>query len=166
MLSGYRVMSRRYAKSFPAQVRGFDIETEMTVHTLEMRMPAGEVPTAYRARPQGSVSKLSTYRDGLRILWRIIVLLKEERPLPFFGAIFAVLAAASLGLAYPLLTTYLETGLVPRLPTGVLCAALMLLAFLALMSGFILDTVTRGRRELKRMFYLAIPPLPAETDER
>lgn len=166
MLSGYRVMSRRYVKSFPAQVRGFDIETEMTVHVLDMRLPACEMPIDYRERPQGSVSKLSTYKDGLRILWRIVMLLKEERPMSFFGAIFAALAATSLALAYPLLMTYIETGLVPRLPTGVLCAALMLLAFLALTSGFILDTVTRGRRELKRMFYLAIPPVPVATDER
>jgi glycosyltransferase involved in cell wall biosynthesis len=161
ILSGYRIMSRRYVKSFPAQVRGFDIETEMTVHALEMRMPAAELPTTYRERPQGSVSKLSTYKDGLRILWRIVMLLKEERPMPFFGAIFAALAATSIGLAYPLFVTYFETGLVPRVPTGVLCSALMLLAFLALTSGFILDTVTRGRRELKRMFYLAIPPVTA-----
>jgi len=161
ILSGYRVMSRRYIKSFPAQVRGFDIETEMTVHALEMRMPTAELPTSYRERPQGSVSKLSTYKDGLRILWRIVMLLKEERPMPFFGAIFAALAATSIGLAYPLLVTFFETGLVPRVPTGVLCSALMLLAFLALTSGFILDTVTRGRRELKRMFYLAIPPVSA-----
>jgi glycosyltransferase involved in cell wall biosynthesis len=166
ILSGYRVMSRRYVKSFPAQVRGFDIETEMTVHVLEMRMPACEMPTNYKERPEGSVSKLSTYKDGFRILWRIVMLLKEERPLSFFGAIFGVLAAASIGLAYPLFITYLETGLVPRLPTGVLCTALMLLAFLALTSGFILDTVTRGRREMKRMFYLAIPPVPAASDER
>jgi hypothetical protein len=157
IFSGYRVLSRRFAKSFPAQVRGFDIETEMTVHALEMRMPVDELATAYRERPQGSVSKLSTWKDGARILWRVFMLIREERPLPFFATLFALLAAASLALAVPLVATFLETGLVPRLPTGMLCVGLMLLAFLSLGCGFVLDTVTRGRREMKRMFYLAVP---------
>ena len=159
ILSGYRVLSRRYVKSFPAQVRGFDIETEMTVHALEMRMPVAELPTAYNERPAGSFSKLSTYKDGVRIMWRIVVLLREERPMQFFGAMFGALALASVALAYPLFVTYFETGLVPRLPTGVLASAMMLLAFVSLTCGLILDTVTRGRRELKRMFYLSIPPV-------
>jgi glycosyltransferase involved in cell wall biosynthesis len=161
ILSGYRVLSRRYVKSFPAQVRGFDIETEMTVHALEMRMPVAEQPVAYSERPAGSFSKLSTYKDGVRIMWRILVLLKEERPMQFFGAVFGALALASTVLAYPLFVTYFETGLVPRLPTGVLASAMMLLAFVSLTCGLILDTVTRGRRELKRMFYLSIPPVGA-----
>jgi glycosyltransferase involved in cell wall biosynthesis len=159
ILSGYRVLSRRYVKSFPAQVRGFDIETEMTVHALEMRMPVAELAIVYRERPAGSFSKLSTYKDGVRIMWRILVLLKEERPMQFFGAVFGALALASAALAYPLFVTYFETGLVPRLPTGVLASAMMLLAFVSLTCGLILDTVTRGRRELKRMFYLSIPPV-------
>lgn len=166
ILSGYRVMSRRYVKSFPAQVRGFDIETEITVHALEMRMPVAEQAVAYSERPAGSFSKLSTYKDGVRILWRILVLLKEERPMQFFGAVFAALALASAALAYPLFITYFETGLVPRLPTGVLASAMMLLAFLSLTCGLILDTVTRGRRELKRMFYLSIPPVRGADRER
>ena len=166
ILSGYRVLSRRYVKSFPAQVRGFDIETEMTVHALEMRMPVAEQPVAYSARPAGSFSKLSTYKDGVRILWRIFVLLKEERPMQFFGAVFAALALASAALAYPLFVTYFETGLVPRLPTGVLASAMMLLAFVSLTCGLILDTVTRGRRELKRMFYLSMPPVRGKDRNR
>jgi hypothetical protein len=157
IFSGYRVLSRRFVKTFPAQVRGFDIETEMTVHALEMRMPVDELTASYRERPHGSVSKLSTWKDGARILWRVFMLLREERPLPFFGALFALLAASSVTLAIPLLATFLETGMVPRLPTGVLCVGLMLLAFLALGCGLVLDTVTRGRREMKRMFYLAVP---------
>ena len=170
MLSGYRVFSRRFVKSFPAQVRGFEIETEMTVHALEMRVPVAEVPTKYKERPDGSESKLSTYKDGIRILWAIFILLKEERPLRFFGSIFCILALTSIGLAYPLFVTYLETGLVPRLPTGVLASAIMLLAFLSLVCGLVLDTVTRGRRELKRMIYLSIPgpsaPAESAADER
>jgi hypothetical protein len=158
ILSGYRVFSRRFVKSFPAQVRGFDIETEMTVHALEMRMPVGEIVTVYRERPEGSASKLSTWSDGAKIMWRIANLIREERPLAFFAAIGAALAALSIGLAYPLFVTFLETGLVPRLPTGIVCVGLMLLAVLSATCGLILDTVTRGRREMKRMFYLMNPP--------
>jgi glycosyltransferase involved in cell wall biosynthesis len=162
MLSGFRVFSRRFVKSFPALAAGFETETEFTVHALELRMPISEVPTAYRERPAGSASKLRTFRDGFRILRTIVVLLKEERPLPFFAAIFALLAALSIGLALPIVETYRATGLVPRFPTAILSTGIMLLAFLSLGCGLILDTVTRGRRELKRLAYLQIPaPAPA-----
>ncbi len=157
MLSGYRVFSRRFVKSFPALAGGFEIETELTVHALEMRMPFTEVPTPYKERPPGSVSKLSTYRDGLRILFMIGKLVKEERPMQAFGVAALVLALSSLLLAVPLIMTYIETGLVPRLPTAVLAAALMILSFLALTCGLILDSVTRTRREAKRLAYLAHP---------
>jgi glycosyltransferase involved in cell wall biosynthesis len=157
MLSGYRVFSRRFVKSFPALSAGFEIETELTVHALEVRMPLAEVPTPYKDRPEGSVSKLSTFRDGFRILWLIGKLVKEERPVQFFGIGAIVLALISVLVAWPVFVTYFETGLVPRLPTAVLATGLMLLAFLALVCGLILDTVTRARREIKRLAYLAQP---------
>jgi len=157
MLSGYKVLSRRFVKSFPALASGFETEIELSIHALELRMPIIEMPTPYRSRPENSVSKLSTYRDGFRILWTILVLTKEERPQILFSMIFAMLALVSLGLAGPLMLTYLETGLVPRLPTAVLACGTMLLAFLSLTCGLILDTVTRGRQEMKRIQYLAIP---------
>ncbi len=157
MLSGYRVFSRRFVKSFPALARGFEIETELTVHALELRMPCGEVETVYGARPEESVSKLSTYRDGFRILKTIMRLYRLERPLQFFGIFSVVFALASIGFAIPLLPEYLETGLVPRLPTAVLSTGLMLAALLALGCGLLLDNVTRGRQEQKRMAYLSIP---------
>jgi glycosyltransferase involved in cell wall biosynthesis len=157
MLSGFRVFSRRFVKSFPALSTGFEIETELTVHALELCMPVCEVATPYGSRPAGSNSKLSTFRDGVRILLTIITLLKEERPLMFFGAISALLALLSLVLGYPLIVTYFEIHLVPRFPTAILCSAIMLLAFLSLSAGFILDTVTRGRLEMKRMRYLSLP---------
>ena len=157
MLSGYRVFSRRFVKSFPALARGFEIETELTVHALELRMPWGEVDTAYGARPEESVSKLSTYRDGFRILKTILRLYRLERPLQFFGIFSIVFALASIGFAIPLLPEYLETGLVPRLPTAVLSTGLMLAAMLALGCGLLLDNVTLGRQEQKRMAYLSIP---------
>jgi hypothetical protein len=166
MLSGYKVFSQRFVKSFPVLATGFEIETELAVHALQLRMPLAEVTTAYRERPSGSVSKLRTYRDGLRILMTILILLKEERPLRFFGAIFAVLALTSTALAVPIIVDYLATGLVPRLPTAVLCTGTMLLAFLSLTCGLILDTVTLGRHELKRITYLAIPALRAERPAR
>ncbi len=166
ILSGYRVLSRRFVKSFPSQVRGFDIETEMTVHALEMRMPVDEIATEYKERPEGSESKLSTYRDGFKIMWRIFNLIREERPLTFFGGIGVALALLSIAIAYPLFVTFLETGLVPRIPTGILCVGLMLLASLSVTCGLILDTVTRGRREIKRMFYLAFPAPSARSNER
>jgi hypothetical protein len=157
MLSGYRVLSRRFVKSFPALTEGFEIETELTVHALELRMPMAEMATPYRERPASSASKLNTFRDGWRILKTIVLLVKEERPLPFFSCLFALLALSSLVLAWPVFATYVETGLVPRLPTAVLSMGLMLLAFLSLACGAILDTVTRGRREMKRLHYLSVP---------
>lgn len=157
MLSGYRVFSRRFVKSFPALAGGFETETEFTVHALELNMPVGEVRTPYRERPPGSVSKLNTWRDGFRILLAISLLVRRERPLPFFAAAGVALLALALALAAPVIGTYLATGLVPRLPTAVLAAALALLAFLAMACGLILDTVTRGRQEAKRIAYLAIP---------
>lgn len=157
ILSGYRVLSRRYAKSFPALAKGFEIETELTVHALELRMPIAEISTPYGKRLEGSQSKLSTFRDGLRILVMILELFKDERPLQFFGLISGLLAAAAVLIAVPVFQTYLQTGLVPRLPTAVLATGIMLLAFLSLTCGFVLDTVTQGRRELKRLAYLQIP---------
>src|SRR5579871_2954256 len=153
--SGYRLFSRRFVKSFPALSTGFEIETELTIHALELGMPAGEVQTPYYARPEGSASKLNTWRDGLRILWTILSLYRGERPLRFFSIIAILLAALSIILAIPVIVTFLEQGLVPRLPTAILSTALMLLACLAFTSGLVLDTVTRGRRELKRLAYLS-----------
>jgi glycosyltransferase involved in cell wall biosynthesis len=158
MLSGYRVFSRRFVKTFPALSAGFDIETELTVHTLSINIPAAEVETSYAARPQGSVSKLSTYKDGFRILRAIANLFRDERPLAFFSLFAVLLAALSVFLIVPIVITFLETGLVPRLPTAVLSVSLMLLAFLSLVSGLILDTVSQGRREMKRLHYLQYQP--------
>ncbi|WP_340264958.1 glycosyltransferase family 2 protein [Sphingobium mellinum] len=155
ILSGYRVFSRRFVKSFPVLSAGFEIETEISVHALELAMPVSEVVTAYGARPEGSVSKLSTYRDGWRILRTIITLYRIERPILFFGIIAALLAATGLLLALPLILTYMHTGLVPRFPTAVLVTGLMILATLSGMCGLILDTVVRGRREVRRLAYLA-----------
>ena len=154
MLSGYRVLSRRFVKSFPALSEGFEIETELTVHALSLRMPVAEKETAYFARPEGSTSKLRTYRDGWRILLMAIKLLKAERPLFFFSLISAIFSAAALVLAIPIVVTYMDTGLVPRFPTAILSTGLMILAFLSLASGFILDNMTHGRREMKRLYYL------------
>lgn len=158
MLSGYRVFSRRFVKSFPALSTGFEIETELTVHALEMRMNVAEVDIPYKERPAGSVSNLRTFRDGFRILKTIAILIKEERPLQFFSALFAILAATSIVLAWPIVSMFMETGLVPRFPTAILATGIMLLAFLSLACGLILDTVTLGRRETKRMSYLNYPP--------
>lgn len=155
MLSGYRVMSRRFVKSFPALSSGFEVETEITVHALELRVPIAELAAPYYARPEGSASKLNTIGDGMRILRVIMHLVKEERPLQFFSAIFAVLTVVSLALGFPVIMQFLATGLVGRLPTAVLCTGLMILAFLSLFCGLVLDTVTRGRREFKRLTYLA-----------
>ena len=155
MLSGYKVFSRRFAKSFPSLSGGFEIETELTVHALELRMPVAEVETSYGARPEGSVSKLSTFGDGFKILKMIATLIKEERPLQFFSALFGLFAAAAVIISIPVVNTYMETGLVPRLPTAVLATGVMLLGFLCLACGLILDTVTRGRQELKRLQYLS-----------
>ena len=156
LLTGYRVMSRRFVKSFPSTAGGFGIETELTVHAVRLLMPMAEMDIRYKERPHGSVSKLNTWRDGLRILSTIVGLVRRERPLVFFTAISAFLMVLSLAFGIPVVVEYMETGLVPRLPTAVLSTGLMLLAFLSLASGLILDTVTRGRWELKRLAYLAI----------
>jgi len=156
ILSGYRVFSRRFVKSFPILSGGFEIETELTVHALELELPVGEVPTPYSPRPTGSASKLSTWRDGFRILWTVLKLYRAERPLSLFGAFGVALALASIGLAIPIFITYFQEGIVPRLPTAVLSTGLMLLAFLAIACGLILDTVTRGRREAKLIAYLGL----------
>ena len=157
IFSGYRVFSRRFVKSFPVLSAGFEIETEMSVHALELRMPVGEVETVYAARPAGSESKLSTYRDGWRILKTIATLYRIERPVLFFGSIGALLLLLGLVLAVPLILTYLDTGLVPRFPTAILITGLGIVAVLCLFAGLILDTVTRGRREVRRLAYLAHP---------
>jgi glycosyltransferase involved in cell wall biosynthesis len=154
MLSGYKVLSRRFVKSFPALSQGFDIETELTVHAQELSMPVAHVEGNYRARPAGSASKLRTYSDGWRILMMIMKLVRHERPLFFFGLIAGILATSSVLLSIPIVNTYLETGLVPRLPTAVLATGIMLLAALNLFTGLILDTVSRGRREVRLLAYL------------
>jgi glycosyltransferase involved in cell wall biosynthesis len=158
ILSGYRVFSRRFVKSFPVLSDGFEIETELTVHALELSMPVAEVETPYFARPEGSVSKLNTWSDGFRILATILKLYRSEKPLRFFTLIGIVMALVSIGLAIPVIITYLEVGLVPRLPTAVLSMGLMIVAVLAVSSGLVLDTVTRGRREMKLLAYLDQPP--------
>ncbi len=157
IFSGYRVFSRRFVKSFPVLSEGFEIETEMSVHALELKMPVGELETRYFARGEGSESKLSTYRDGFRIGRMIVTLYRIERPLLFFGIIAAAFALLSVILAIPLGVTYAETGLVPRFPTAILATGLMILAFLNLFAGLILDTVVRGRREVRRLAYLSFP---------
>jgi glycosyltransferase involved in cell wall biosynthesis len=157
IFSGYRIFSRRFVKSFPALSAGFEIETEISVHALELKMPTAEVPAPYFARPEGSQSKLSTYADGWRILRTIATLYRIERPLWFFGVLAGVLALLAVILAAPLAVTYAETGLVPRFPTAILVTGLMILAALNLFAGLILDTVVRGRREVKRLAYLAQP---------
>ena len=156
IFSGYRVFSRRFVKSFPVLSSGFEIETEMSVHALELRMPVGEVVTSYGARPEGSESKLSTYSDGWRILKTIATLYRIERPVLFFGMIGAFLVAAAIVLAVPLIVTYLDTGLVPRFPTAILVTGMVIVAVLCVFAGLILDTVTRGRREVRRLAYLAL----------
>jgi glycosyltransferase involved in cell wall biosynthesis len=156
MLSGYRVFSRRFVKSFPALAKGFEIETELTVHALELRMKTAELAAPYKERPEGSVSKLNTLRDGVRIVRTIAELVKEERPVWFFGVASGLLALLALALFTPVLIAYWQTGLVPRFPTAILSASIMLLAFLSLTCGLILDSVTRARQELKRLAYLAI----------
>ncbi len=155
ILSGYRVFSRRFVKSFPVLSSGFEIETEISVHALELRMPVAEQITAYAARPEGSTSKLNTYRDGFRILNTIITLFRIERPMLFFGGIGLLFALVALILAVPLIMTYMHTGLVPRLPTAVLVVGLMIIAALSFTCGLILDTVVRGRREVRRLAYLS-----------
>ncbi|MDE2517276.1 MAG: glycosyltransferase [Rhodospirillales bacterium] len=157
MLSGYKLLSRRFVKSFPALSRGFDIETEITVHALELSLPVGHVEAPYRARPLGSESKLDTWRDGLRILGMIVRLIRHERPLACFGGLGVALALFSLALGLPVVAEFLRTGLVPRLPTAVAAMGLMLAAMMAIVTGLVLDTVTRGRREMRMLAYLQAP---------
>ncbi len=157
IFSGYRVFSRRFVKSFPALSRGFETETEISVHALELAMPVAEVVTAYGARPEGSVSKLSTYRDGWRIMRTILHLFRIERPVLFYGGFAAFLAGIATVLAIPLIITYAQTGLVPRFPTAILVTGMMVVAFLSFGVGLILDTVVRGRREVRRLAYLSFP---------
>jgi glycosyltransferase involved in cell wall biosynthesis len=156
IFSGYRVFSRRFVKSFPVLSSGFEIETEMSVHALELRMPVGEVETSYAARPEGSESKLSTWSDGWRILKTIVTLYRIERPVLFYGSIGALLVAFAIVLAIPLAVTYLDTGLVPRFPTAILVTGMIIIAVLCFFAGLILDTVTRGRREVRRLYYLSL----------
>jgi hypothetical protein len=156
IFSGYRVFSRRFVKSFPVLSSGFEIETEMSVHALELRMPVGEVETSYAARPEGSESKLSTFSDGSRILKTIVTLYRIERPVLFYGSLGALLLAAAIVLAIPLVITYLHTGLVPRFPTAILVTGMTVIAVLCFFTGLILDTVTRGRREVRRLAYLSL----------
>ena len=164
MLSGYKIFSRRYVKSFPAMSTGFEIETELIVHALEMRLPIAEVATPYRVRAEGSSSKLHTFRDGFRILRLIVQLVKEERPIQFFGLLGAIAGTIAIVLGTSVVIEFVETGLVPRLPTAVFATGAMLAALLAFFSGLILETVTRGRREIKRLAYLALAP-PGCDDE-
>jgi hypothetical protein len=154
ILSGFRVFSRRFVKSFPVLSRGFEIETELAVHALELELPVAELATPYYVRPAGSVSKLHTWRDGIRILATIVGLYRSERPLMFFSGIGVSLATASIVLAIPIFVTYFEQGIVPRFPTAILATGLMLLAFMSIVAGLVLDTVTRGRREAKLIAYL------------
>lgn len=156
IFSGYRVFSRRFVKSFPVLSSGFEIETEMSVHALELRMPVGEVETVYGTRPEGSTSKLSTFSDGWRILKTIAMLYRIERPVLFFGSVGALLVAAAIVLAIPLVVTYVHTGLVPRFPTAILVTGMIIIAVLCVFAGLILDTVTRGRREVRRLAYLSL----------
>jgi glycosyltransferase involved in cell wall biosynthesis len=162
IFSGYRVFSRRFVKSFPVLSSGFEIETEMSVHALELRMPVGEVETRYLARPEGSESKLSTFSDGWRILKTIGTLYRVERPVLFYGIIALALVVVAFLLSIPLIVTYLHTHLVPRVPTAILVTGMTIVAVLCFFAGLILDTVTRGRREMRRLAYLALeaPPSP------
>ena len=163
IFSGYRVFSRRFVKSFPALSRGFETETEISVHALELAMPVAEVVTAYGARPEGSQSKLSTYRDGWRIMRTIGHLFRIERPVLFYGSFGLFLAMIAVALSIPLILTFAETGLVPRFPTAILATGLMIVAFMSFMCGLILDTVVRGRREVRRLHYLALPAVGEES---
>jgi glycosyltransferase involved in cell wall biosynthesis len=159
MFSGYRIFSRRFVKSFPKSSAGFEIETDLTIHALELRLPIEEIPLPYGSRPEGSRSKLNTFRDGSKILFRLLILLKEVHPFSFFTTLAALLALVSLGLGSPVVAEWLATGLVTRLPTAVLATGVMLLAGISLCSGMILDSVARARREIKQLFYMMQPPL-------
>jgi glycosyltransferase involved in cell wall biosynthesis len=156
ILSGYKVLSRRLVKTFPATSTGFEIETELAVHCLEMELPSAERPVRYRLRPEGSISKLRTIRDGFRILMLISRLVKDERPLQFFGLVGFLSATIGIGLGMPVVSTYFETGLVPRFPTAILALGLVILASLSIFTGIILDVVTKARREMKRLTYLSV----------
>jgi glycosyltransferase involved in cell wall biosynthesis len=157
IFSGYRAFTRRFVKSFPAVSGGFEIETEMSVHASQLKLPVSEIGLDYGRRPEGSSSKLSTYRDGAKILWMFAMLMKETQPLRFFGAFAVLFLASSLFLMVPVLIEFVETGLVPRMPTWVLSVGLLLLSMLAAVTGLILDSVSRGRAEQKRIFYLSMP---------
>ncbi|GAC1355718.1 MAG: glycosyltransferase family 2 protein [Acidobacteriaceae bacterium] len=160
MLSGYRVFSRRFVKSFPALSSGFETETELTIHALELKMPLGEIDTPYKDRMEGSASKLNTYKDGARILATIVQLVKEEKPLQFFTVAAAILFVTGVGISIPIFLEFHRTHLVPRFPTAILATGIVLMSFLSLVCGLILDSVARGRKEAKRMIYLAIPAFP------
>lgn len=157
LLSGYRVLSSRFVKSFPSLASGFEIETELSVHALELRMKVAELESPYKKRPEGSSSKLSTYKDGLKVLKLILLLIKEERPFQFFSMISLILAIVSITMGLPIIFEYIETGLVPRFPTAILCSALMILSFISFYAGLILDSITKTRREIKRLAYLRQP---------
>ena len=159
MLSGYKILSRRFVKSFPAMSSGFETETELAVHALELRMPCAEIATDYKERPPGSVSKLRTYSDGAQIMMLIARLLKDERPVRFFGLSGLALILLGVALSIPLLVTYLETGLVPRIPTAILSVALVLVGVLSIFAGLVLDMTTKTRREMKRLIYLSLPAM-------
>jgi glycosyltransferase involved in cell wall biosynthesis len=162
MLSGYKAFSRRFVKSFPVFSSGFEIETELTVHALDLTMPVESLASPYGERPEGSESKLHTMGDGMRILRTIAGLVRQERPLAFFGTIAALMAIAALILGIPVVDTFFHTHKVPKFPSAILATGLMLIAFVSLVTGLILDTVTRGRKEAKMLRYLAIPgPVPA-----
>ncbi|MBF0271272.1 MAG: glycosyltransferase [Magnetococcales bacterium] len=160
MLSGYRVFSRRFVKTFPAHSSGFEIETELTVHALHHNLPCQEFPTRYMARAPGSVSKLNTYQDGLRILLMILLLSKEARPFAFFGLISLLLTTLAILLAIPIFITFFETGLVPRVPTALLCLGMVIMASISLTSGIILHSISRTRSETHRYHYLSHTPHP------
>ncbi|WP_250492653.1 glycosyltransferase family 2 protein [Caballeronia sp. GAWG1-1] len=164
MLSGYRVFSRRYAKTFPAHSKGFEIETELAVYALSMRMPVAEIVTDYKSRPEGSESKLNTYRDGFRILMTIMRLFKSEKPFAFFTTGFAICSLLSIAFAIPVFETFIETGLVPRIPTVILSSVLAMIGAILLICGIVLDTVTHGRNETKHLAYLSIPAWETKED--
>lgn len=166
MLSGYRVFSRRFVKSFPPMSQGFEIETELTIHALQLGMPTSELPTRFTDRVEGSESKLQTVSDGFRILWTISTLLKQERPFALLGSVSLALFCLSLLFGYPVIIEYMQSGTVPRLPTAILATGTMILASLSLFSGLILDTVTRGRKEAKLLRYLQLSSIHADVESR
>jgi len=166
ILSGLKVFSRRFVKSFPIYSGGFEIETELTIHALELQMPSKEIEVDYKDRPTGSESKINSISDGIRIVRMIVDLIKQERPLLVFTLASVLLSLISIMLAYPLFVTYFETGLVPRFPTAILCTALMISALLGVSCGLILDTVTRGRQESKRLLYLSVPGIHESIEEK